>query len=159
MIGKIAQLGIAALSLFFMLQLTPAVAQPQQQNFRSCQIWCTGTGGCVACSSYAGCSANYTSINTFRNGNVWFACRARNSRNGRRSEDNRRRCLSYCASNSRRCDMCSTLSSCGPNYRRMASFGGRGTNWYACEDDQLNTTGSGPRQRTIRTGTVSIPGW
>lgn len=132
-------------------QTCPENRHPQNTHLRECINWCNGVDGCVACSTLSDCGAYYTDMNSF--GGIWYACRARDSWFGDKSEDHRRDCIEYCEDNSDRCDFCSTLSDCGPNYRDMGdSFSGTGRNWHACEDNTLNSL-SGQIER----GTISLP--
>lgn len=157
---NIGWLGIAAALLFFWLPPGPAAAQ-QSHDLIACFSWCDARSQCKACSSLSGCGSYYTPIVDFSY--RWFACRPRNSRNGRRSENNRRACVSYCAGN-RDCDFCSTYSHCGSRYRQMRSFTGGGRNWYACQDDISDSAGTDRlwrlrHGREIGSGTISFPGW
>lgn len=160
MTRNIRWFGFAAILLFFLLPLRPAVAQ-QTHEFMACFDWCNGRSECKACSSASGCGSYYTSIVDFSY--RWFACRPRNSRKGRQSESNRNACLTYCARTAQ-CDICSTYTNCGTNYRRMRSFTGAGRNWYACQDNISNTAHENRRHRLqfgrrISRGTISVPGW
>jgi hypothetical protein len=161
---------IARLSVFFLLigiLFWPERANAEQDlALRDCASWCVETSNCVACSTLSGCGSYYTDINTFRRGSgkVWYACRARNSKNGRRSEGERRECIQYCRENWEYCDMCSTYKNCGQDYDRLKSFTGKGRNWFACQNDRVNDSRhpksiDNPDLYRIFHGTVSMPGW
>ncbi len=128
----------------------------QEDGLVECIAWCDGVSNCVACSATSGCGPNYKNAGPGQYG--WHPCRKENDMGGRASESNRRECMRYCEENSERCDICSTLSNCGPNFYNMEDFKAVwARNWHACEDTRLNDTDTEYSLATIERGTVSIP--
>lgn len=98
---------------------------------RQCETFCKNEQSCEKCSELPGCGPGYASIASFNGpGKNWYACK-RNV-HGKYSEENQDECRAYCSQN-KRCKKCSKKPGCGPGFKPMASFKGRGKNWYACE--------------------------
>jgi hypothetical protein len=125
---RTATLIIAAASLLFLKAPDAAFAG----NEEDCREWCGAHTECDRCSARLGCGVGYRTIRRFTGpGKNWYACEGRGDAGEAASRENQSRCASWCSDHPE-CEKCSDILGCGPGFRTIESFTGRGTNWYAC---------------------------
>lgn len=103
-----------------------------ERNKEACEAWCgEHKPRCVKCSEHIGCGTGLKRIMSFTGpGKNWHACEKTDFREA--SEGNKAECEAWCAANPP-CEKCSTLVGCGPGYKAMKHFTGRGKNYHACK--------------------------
>lgn len=102
-----------------------------ERNKEACEDWCRqNKPRCVKCSDHVGCGQGLTAIMHFSGqGKNWHACRK--TMHEIASEGNKAACEAWCAAHAG-CVKCDTLRGCGPGFKAMKHFTGRGKNWHAC---------------------------
>jgi len=99
----------------------------------ACNTWCSSNSECTHCSTLKNCGHGYENLRSWDGyGQNWHACKKRLSYS-QAGEQNHTECIDWCQGNKPRCVKCSTYAGCGPGYKSIKTFGGRGNNYFACE--------------------------
>ncbi len=150
-----------------------------KQHEEACNAWCDEhKPDCDHCSTLGACGPGYDTIQSWTGyGKNWHACKRRLTHD-EATKQNKDECEAWCARNED-CKKCEVVTRCRDGYETLKTFGGRGTNYYACGLKRYNTPASNyhrdecfkwcdenkPLCRTCRTykgcsaGMVAIKSW
>jgi hypothetical protein len=117
----------------------PCRAEKVGRNEAACRAWCEKRSECVQCSEHRGCGPGFRRIKGWTGkGRNWYACAASEVKEESYilgSARNQKACQEWCERKPE-CVKCSERRRCGPGFKRIKRFAGRGRNWYACTESR-----------------------